>query len=448
MTDASSLLDAPITAARAALDDGTVSALELTRAALARIDARNDHLEALSHVAHDSALAAAAAADERRSAGRPLGLLDGIPIAVKDLLAVDGMPLEAGSAKLRGDVARGDAAVVSRLKRAGAVIVGKASLDEFALTTIGPARNPVDDEHAVGGSSGGSAAAVAAGFAFAAIGTDTGGSVRIPAECTATVGFKPTHGLLAAEGVIGLAPSLDHLGVLARTVDDARILFEAMLFAGDSGPRPEPVEAARTSPWRFGVPRELGAYADGVVARFEEATGQLVAQGVELVEVELPAFDELGRTHWAILAGEIAAYHHAKYGDASDGYGRPMLDTIAGGASISVADYLAAQRHRGELRRRVDGLLADVDVLALPTMIVEPGVYGEQTLRVAGVDEDATAAMVRGTSLFNHTGHPALSVPPAGRSVPAPAGVQLVARHFDEATLLAAAALVEGSAHA
>ncbi|WP_028921505.1 amidase [Pseudonocardia acaciae] len=442
MSDQLDLLLSPIRTVRRRLDAGELSPVELTRAALDRIEAVNPHLGAFTHVAAEQALASAQASERRLARGEGLGPLDGIPVGVKDLVATEGMPLEAGSDVLAGHVADRDAAAVTSLRRAGAVILGKVSLDEFALTTVGPARNPLDDDLMAGGSSGGSAVAVAAGMCFAAIGTDTGGSVRVPAECCAVTGLKPTQGLLPTEGVIPLAPSLDHVGTLARTVDDTALFLEALLPA-----RPVGLdvtgggEAARRS--RIGIPADLTGYDPDVQARFLAAIDRASSQGAAITRVELPDLQVLKGAHWAILAAEIADYHLARFGPDEKRYGQPMLDAIAAGAAVSVAEYLDAQETRGALRRQVDGLFADVDILALPTMVIDPPRYGQASVRVAGVDDDPTAAMVRGTSLFNHTGHPALSVPPATSPRDRPAGIQLVAPHLAERRLLTVAHLFE-----
>ncbi|GAB3491128.1 amidase [Amycolatopsis cihanbeyliensis] len=427
-TEEERLLLAPIRTVGDLLESGAVSPVELTEAALGRIERLDPGLQAFAHVAGEQALDAARAAAERIAGGRRRGPLDGIVVAVKDCAAVRELPLEAGSAVLRGNIAGQDAATVTALKAAGAIIVGKTTLDEFTLTTVGPARNPLDGELTAGGSSGGSAVAVRAGLCSAALGTDTGGSVRIPAECCGITGLKPTHGLLPTEGIIPLAPSLDHPGVLARSVADTALVLEALLPA-----RPSGLDAALTggeNRYRIGVPAGLDcdpAAWQAFCTAVEHARGR----GAEVSTVELPDLEQLGQAHWTILSSELATYHLRRFGTEEDRYQQPMRDAIAAGSAVTVADYLAAQEQRGRLRARVNELLDGVDLLAMPTL----------TCAVPRRDAaaDPTAAMVRLTSLFNHTGHPALSVPPSTATGDRPAGIQLVGRHFTERALLAAA---------
>lgn len=431
------ILRAPISTVRGLFDLGELSPLELTEAALERIEQRNPSLGALTHVAPEQAREAARDAGERIASGQSRGPLDGIVVAVKDLVEVEGMPLEAGSRVLAGHTADRDAAVVAALREAGAVIIGKAALDEFALTTVGPARNPLDERLSPGGSSGGSAAAVGSGMCFAAIGTDTGGSVRIPAYCCAVTGLKPTHGLLPTDGVIPLAPSLDHVGTLARTAADTALFLEAMLPARAREIVPAEPDLAR---YRIGVPEELGGYAATVREEFEAVIERARRAGARISRLRFPDLDEVKDVHWTLLCSELSAYHRRRFGEREDRYAPPMREAIDAGARMDVDQYLDAQRRRGELRRQVDALFGEVDLLATPSMAVPPPQYGQAAIAVDGVDTDPTAAMVRGSSVFNHTGHPAVSVPPAGGSRgERPCGIQLVAPFFAERTLLNAA---------
>ncbi|WP_040588065.1 amidase [Sciscionella marina] len=439
--DLAELLLAPIRTVRGLFDRGELSPLELTNAALDRVEQRNPSLGALSHAAPEQALEAARAATERLAGGAARGPLDGVVVAVKDLVAVRGVPLEAGSRVLAGNTASRDAAVVAALRAAGAVIIGKAALDEFALTTVGPARNPLDERLSPGGSSGGSAAAVRAGMCFAAIGTDTGGSVRIPAYCCAVTGLKPTHGLLPTDGVISLAPSLDHIGTLARTVEDTALFLEAMLPARPRGFLPSAPDAAR---YRIGIPEDLSGYEATVRAAFTETIDRVRRSGARISPLRFPDLDAVKQVHWTLLSSELSAYHRHRFGARENRYRAPMREAIEAGAAIDADQYLEAQHSRGELRRQVDALFAGVDLLAMPTMTVHPPHYGQAAITVDGVPTDPTAAMVRGTSLFNHTGHPAVSVPPQGGSHGEhPCGIQLVAPHFAERTLLEAARVFE-----
>ncbi|WP_020673094.1 amidase [Amycolatopsis nigrescens] len=439
--DFAEVLRSPIRTVRELFDRGELSPLELISAVLDQIERHNPSLGALTQVAPEQALEAGRAATERLAHGEVRGPLDGIAVAVKDLVEVNGMALEAGSRVLAGNTATRDAAVVAALRAAGAVLVGKAALDEFALTTVGPARNPLDQRLSPGGSSGGSASAVRAGMCFAAIGTDTGGSVRVPACCCAITGLKPTHGLLPTDGVIPLAHSLDHVGTLARTAEDTALFLEAMLAARPQGRGPQ---ASDPQHYRIGIPADLSGYQPTVRDRFTAVIERAQRKGARVRPLRFPDLDEVGAVHWSILSSELSAYHRHRFGDNEDRYRRPMREAIDAGALVSAERYLDAQQTRGRLRRQVDALLAEVDLLAMPTMTVEPPQHDQTAVTVDGIETDPTAAMVRGTSLFNHTGHPAVSVPPEGGSRgDRPCGIQLVAPYFAERALLDAARAFE-----
>ncbi|WP_028935079.1 amidase [Pseudonocardia spinosispora] len=426
------LLLSSIGEARRLLDTGELSPVELTGMTLDRIQRFNPELRAFTHVAEESALASARDSARRLARGEPRGPLDGIPVSVKDIIAVAGLPLEAGSQVLRGNVEDRDATVVRALRRTGAVIVGKTALDEFALTTSGPAVNPLDPSLTAGGSSCGSASAVRAGLSFADVATDTGGSVRIPAHCCGAAGLKPTHGLLPLDGVLPLASTLDHVGTLTRTATDSAAFLAALLPGIASADRPG--DTVR----RVGVPRGLTIHSAEVARRFDAAIAHITSTGAEAVEVTLPDLDEVAAMHMAILGAEMAAYHHDRFGAAEGRYGIAMRTVLAAGAQVTGAGYRAALRTRGRIRAEVDRLFDTVDLLALPTLLIDTPKAGQQTVTVDGTDQIVTPAMVRLTSLFDHTGHPAisLSITPTDR----PDSIQLVAPHFAEDRLLTAAA--------
>ncbi|WP_242904378.1 amidase [Actinomadura terrae] len=434
------ILDAPIRELRARYADGAVSPAEVVEMALDRV--ARDPLSAIAHVRADEARAEAARASERHAAGAPLGPLDGVPVAVKAMIAIAGMPQDAGSRVLAGAIAPEDASVVAALRRAGAVIVASTTQDEFALTTLGPARNPFDPARTAGGSSGGSAAAVRAGMCFAALGTDTGGSVRIPAACCAVVGLKPTYGLLPTEGIVPLAWSLDHAGPIGRTVADVALTLDALLAgSGDTGSG----DPAHLPGRRIGVPTDdyLSVVDPHLCDDFTTALGAARAAGAELVTVDLPDQEDVKAVHWPVLSAEMAAYHRRRFGEPDDRYGTAMRDGILAGAGVKTADYLAAQRGRLVLRSRLDEILTGVDAIALPTMAIDPPPLGRTEVDLAGAPEDAVAAMVRLTSLANHTGHPAVSVPVGTVAPGRPSGVQLIAPHYGERDLLSLAAALE-----
>lgn len=372
---------------------------------------------------------------------------------MKDLVEVAGLPLEAGSAAMRGFIAARDAPVVTRLKEGGAIIVGKTSLDEFALTTLGPAKNPLDEGRSAGGSSGGSGAAVATGMCLAAIGTDSGGSIRIPAACCGIVGLKPTYGRVPKRGVVALAWSLDHVGPMTRHVGDAAAMLQVIAGHDPHDPAsaelPVPPYAPTASTLegiRLGVPRD--AYLQDVdrpsLSAFEQTLDLLSGLGAQRVPVDLPSVDLQKDVHYIVLIAELAAYH-LRLSNPLDLYGEPVRTAIGIGSRITAPEYLSAQRVRGQIAERVSAALDEVDVLALPTMAIEAPFAGQRTTELAGHAEDLVAAMVRYTSTFNHTGHPAIAIPAGRTGSGLPASLQLVGRHFDEPRLLGVAAVHEAA---
>ncbi len=354
-----------------ALASGETTSVELTRAHLDRIAEVDGAVHAFLHVDAEGALAQAAASDERRAAGAPASALDGVPIAVKDVLATEGLPTTCGSKILEGWVPPYDATVVARLRAAGLPILGKTNMDEFAMgsstehSAYGPTHNPWDLDRIPGGSGGGSAAAVAAFEAPLAIGTDTGGSIRQPGAVTGTVGVKPTYGGVSRYGLVALANSLDQAGPVTRTVLDSALLHE--IIGGhdplDStsvdAPLPALVEAARQGASgdltgvRIGVVTELGGegYQAGVLARFRESVDLMVAAGAEVVEVSCPSFVHALAAYYLILPAE-ASSNLAKF-DAMR-YGLRVLPE--GVEDPSAEEVMRATRDAGfgdEVKRRI-----------------------------------------------------------------------------------------------
>ncbi|TYK52766.1 amidase [Actinomadura decatromicini] len=418
---------------------GEVTPMDAADDALRRVEAEPE-LRAFAHVRADEARDEARAATARLARGEPLGPLDGVPVAVKSMVALAGLPQDAGSRVLQGRLAGRDATLVGALKQAGAVIVGTTTMDEFALTTLGPARNPFDRTRTAGGSSGGSAVAVQAGMCFAAVGTDTGGSVRIPAACCAVVGLKPTYGLVPTDGIVPLAWSLDHAGPIGRTAADVAATLDVLL----SGTGTTPLTAGLGGV-RLGVPSEeyLSVTDPHLLADFRAALAAAADAGAEIVGVELPDQERVKAVHWPVLSAEMAAYHLRRFGTAEDRYRPPMKDGIAAGATVTTEEYLTAQRGRPALRAEVDRVLGRVDAIVLPTLAIDPPEMGRTVVKLGGRPEDAVAAMVRLTSLANHTGHPAVSVPPGTAPKGRPAGIQLIGRHYDEHRLLSIAGGLE-----
>ncbi len=393
-----------------AIASGEVSSEEVTRAHLERIDAVDDRVHAFLHVMPEDALATARAIDGRRASGEPLGPLAGVPLALKDVLAMSGVPTTCGSRILEGWRPPYDATVVQRLRAADVVILGKTNMDEFAMgsstehSAYGPTRNPWDLDRIPGGSGGGSAAALAAFEAPLAIGTDTGGSIRQPAAVTGTVGVKPTYGGVSRFGLVALASSLDQAGPCARTVLDTALLHAAI--AGHD-PRdstsirdavPDVVGAARAADvrgMRIGLVRELSGegYQAGVSQRFAEAVAILTDLGAEVVEVSCPNFEYALAAYYLILPSEassnLARFDGMRYGlrvgdDGSRsveevmaltreaGFGpevkrRIMIGTYALSSGYYDAYYGSAQKVRTLISRDFDAAFSQVDVLISPT---------------------------------------------------------------------------------
>ncbi len=353
---------------------GRVTSVEVTQRHLDRIAEVDGRVHAFLHVDTDGALEAAAASDERRAAGQPLSALDGVPIAVKDVLTTKGIPTTCGSRILEGWVPPYDATVVRRLREAGLPILGKTNMDEFAMgsstehSAYGPTRNPWDLDRIPGGSGGGSAAAVAAYEAPFAIGTDTGGSIRQPGAVTGTVGVKPTYGGVSRYGLVALANSLDQAGPVTRTVLDAALLHEVigghdpLDSTSIDQPLPALVDAVRQgesgdlSGVRIGVVTELGGegYQSGVLGRFQESVDLMVKAGAEVVEVSCPHFVHALATYYLILPAE-ASSNLAKFDAMRYGL-RVVPEGSAGSSGPSAEEVMRATRDAGfgdEVKRRI-----------------------------------------------------------------------------------------------
>jgi len=427
-----------------------VSSIELTEGALERIAARDPELNAFQLVLAEQALAAARAAEHEIAAGGYRGPLHGVPVAIKDLLDMAHTPTTAGS-KFHGEHAREvDAAAVERLRVAGAIIVGKTRLAEFAYSPgsnnahYGPTRNPHDPSRDTGGSSSGSGAAVAVGMVVAALGSDTGGSIRIPASLCGIVGLKPTFGRVSLRGAVPLAWSLDHLGPMTRTVADAALLLEVLagLDEGDPRTRAVPVPA-----YRAGIEAGVQGIRIGVLEddgeeeplRALEANGawraglrSLEAAGAFLVPVDVPVMASLRVLNGALLAMEAAVYHTAMLRERSADYGEFARLRLFAAHAYPPGAYIRAQQARADCRHRFERECRGLDLLSTPTM---PG----------AAPPLGVPAPTRFTAPFNLLGWPAITVP-TGTVKGMPIGLQLVGRPWEEATVLRAARVVEAGA--
>jgi aspartyl-tRNA(Asn)/glutamyl-tRNA(Gln) amidotransferase subunit A len=405
---------------------------------LERISALNPSINAFITVFEREAMAEAQRLDDELRQGRSRGPLHGRSISIKDLVDVKGTETTAASRVRAGHVAAEDARLVTRLREAGAVIIGKCNMHELALGTtsdesaFGPVRNPRDLTRSPGGSSGGSAAAVAAGMGWASIGSDTGGSIRIPAAACGVVGLKPTFGEIPTTGVVPLSVSLDHVGPIALTVRDAWAIYAALI---NAPPPPDRVEDARGL--RIG---RLGGYflekldAD-VRARFDEALDRLEAAGATIVDVELRRIPDIATTYINVVLPEAFAYYAQALDEAPGEFSKGTRERLEMGRTISRDDYVKAQGDRAVMRAAVDAALAGCDALALPTLPVPAQKIGATTALIESGEEPLRPITLRLTQLFNLTGHPAISLPSGDSSEGMPCGLQLVGRRQQTADL-------------
>jgi aspartyl-tRNA(Asn)/glutamyl-tRNA(Gln) amidotransferase subunit A len=434
-----------LTAARL-LREGRQSSLALTDACLSRIAERNAELNAFVTVTADTARADARRADEALRAGRDRGPLHGIPLSLKDIIDLEGVPTTAASRVTGSQAATRHATVAARLLAAGAVIVGKCNLHEFALGTtnedsaFGPARHPLDPRRSPGGSSGGSAVATATGMSLASIGSDTGGSIRIPAAACGLVGLKPQLGEVPTDGVVPLSHTLDHVGPLARTVADAAVLYQVLANLPTT-----PLQPCQPDEVTLGA---LGGYfaallEPAVRGSFDRALVRLGTAGVRIREAEMPHADLIGPVYLHILLPEAAAWH-ARFLDAcADLYTRPVRVRLEMGRMVLAEDYVRACAGRDLLRWEVDAALSEVDALVLPTLPIAAPELGAETVDFDGRRETVRNAMLRLTQPFNLSGHPAITLPIEPTPDGLPCGLQLVGHRDRTGELLALAAACE-----
>jgi aspartyl-tRNA(Asn)/glutamyl-tRNA(Gln) amidotransferase subunit A len=424
-----------------------ITAEQTTEECLRRIDAENPRLNAFILIMADQARRQAREADRELSAGRDRGALHGVPISIKDLLDVRGTPTTAASLVREGHLAERDATAIAHLRQAGAVFIGKTNLHEFAFGTtnedsaFGPARNPHDPARSPGGSSGGSAASLVAGMALATIGTDTGGSIRIPAAACGAVGFKPTYDEVSTGGVVPLSRALDHVGPLTNSVIDAWIVYRALL--GDGTPRPLAALPARGL--RVAVPRAYfcDVLDEEVRARFEETLDALRAAGVSVGETEIRHAKDIAPIYLHIVLADAAAYHAATLESMPERYTAPVRQRMEMGRYVLAEDYVRALNGREVLRREVDAALAGHDALVLPTLPIPAPPLGVDSVKVGPTQEPVRNLMLRLTQLFNLTGHPSIAIPCGRTSDGLPCSLQLVGARRQTAPLLRAALACE-----
>lgn len=440
---------------RHALAEGAVTSEALTARCLARIEADGARLNAFITVTAERALEAARAADRAAAAGRATTALHGIPISLKDLIDEAGVPTTAASRVRDGVVAASDAPVTARLRAAGAVFVGKTNLHEFALgptgddSAYGPCRHPQDPARVAGGSSGGSAIAVATGMSIASIGSDTGGSIRVPAAACGVVGLKPGWGEIPAGGVVPLSRQLDHVGPLARTVTDAWLVHETL--AGRPPARSAALDPRALPRLRLG--RLRGYFEahldDEVAAVYEHALARLRAAGATIVDVTIPLADTIASVYAHLALADAAAYHADTLERRAGDYTGNVRLRLEMGRTILAEDYVRALQGREAIARGLDDALASVDALVCPTLPVVAPPVGAATVVIGATSEPVRNALLRLTQPFNVGRQPAITLPcGTSRAAGLPVGLQLAGVTGHTTALLRLALAVERALHA
>jgi len=447
-----------IAEAAAQLRRGKISPVELAEAALARIGDLNPRLNAFITVTAERALREARAAEREMRRGKFRGLLHGIPLTLKDNISTSGVRTTAGSKILKDFVPRADARVAQKLAATGAVLLGKTNLHEFAygITTenphYGPARNPWNTECIPGGSSGGSAAALAAGIGFASVGTDTGGSIRIPAALCGIVGLKPTFGLVSCDGIIPLAVTLDHAGPLARCVADAAIVLDAICECDARTPRfyRELMRAEKKrarGKFRLGWPRDyfFERVDDEVKTALERAARQFEKLGARIEEISLPKIGDSVEPSTQIALAEALEYHEGQgyYPARANEYGEDVQKRLEMGSAVRAVDYLRAQRARERVREDFRQAFAKVDAILAPATPIAAPRIGEGSTMVGGESQSVRGALVRMNRPANFTGFPVISIPCGFTSSGLPIGMALHGPQRGEAKLFQIASAYE-----
>ncbi|MGO4395839.1 amidase [Variovorax sp. M-6] len=421
------------------LDERTTTAVSLLKNAQEQAT-RSADLNALAYVDWDAAHALAVQRDAAMAAGNTRGVLRGIPISIKDLYPVLGMPTRAGTrAALPSNVmptGTNEAVLVGRLRAAGAIIFGKTNMHEIALGSTGEnawtgdVKNPFDPLRQAGGSSSGSGVAVATGVGVASIGSDTGGSVRIPANFSGVTGFKPTHGAIPLEGALHLSWTCDHAGPLAHSVADCALLFEVL-----AARRVEMKRIARAP--RFAVPATWlrGRLSVEVRAHFEQTLKHLAALGAGLVEVATPQLPRASQCFTDIVQAEAAWVHRDALGHGGVGFSEVVMPPLLRGQTLNAGDYIGALNTRAAIAAELDAILAGCDAMLLPTAAVVPPLRGQTQVQVESGTMTVREAVLGQTLPFSLVGVPALSIP-TGLIDGLPVSLQVVAaRGTDDALL-------------
>jgi len=426
---------------------GETSPSEIVRLLLEQIRRTDDKLQAYITVCEESSLKLAEAAELQLKAGHDLGVLHGIPVSIKDLYETEGIRTTCGSRLMQDYVPKKDSTVVARLKSKGAIVLGKLNTHEFALGAMSPpTKNPWDLGRIPGGSSGGSAAALAMGSAIATTGSDTGGSIRIPASFCGVVGLKPTYGRVSRAGIFPESWSLDHAGPLTKRLEDAALLLRIMAGIDELDPTssdlpvPDYVQELETNiaGLRVGVPtNHFFEHCDCEIAKAVNAAVEVLeGLGCTKVEFEFPSISEIMAAYTTIDLCEASAYHEREIEQRAADFQPDVRLLLEQGLLIPASYYIQAQRVRAMLFAKVMSLFDHLDVIVTPSVpIVSPQV-SQTIVRIDDYEESVDSAAVRYLAPFNLTGLPALSIPCGFSSKGLPIGMQIAGRAYDESTIL------------
>lgn len=447
----------PLSEVAAMIAAGKVTSRTVTELMLSRIEKYDPRLNAYITVMKDSALAEADAMDLLRGQGTILGPLHGVPIAIKDNMETGGVVTTAASRLYRDHIPSRDATVVERLRRSGAVILGKLNMYELAFGGVHPdygeSRNPWNEERACGASSSGPAAAVAAGIAYGALGSDTGGSIRLPAAACGIVGLKATYGVISRAGVLPAGYSLDHVGPMTRTVRDTALMLQAM-----AGPDPrDPASSQRPAPdylagidlgiegLRIGVPKKQpNEFIDAeMLAACENAYALLEKAGARLIEVEVPDHLMSRTLMWVIAGAELAESQRDLLRSRPEDYSQRVRSHITLGAFIPATEYVHAQRVRQKIAEAYAAVMQKVDLIAMPVVPFPAWEIGAEEVSFGGQREDLMPGLTRYCPPFNMTGQPAIALPAGFDAQGLPLSFQIGGRLHEDALVLRAAQAYE-----
>ncbi|MBI2965549.1 MAG: amidase [Chloroflexi bacterium] len=431
---------------------GRVSSVALVEAALARIDKLDGRLNSFLVVMRDSALETARERDREAKAGRYRGPLHGIPIGLKDLFDVAGVATTGGSTVLKDNLATADATVTRRLKEAGAVVMGKLNMVEFAMGATGmnphygPARNPWDTSRITCGSSGGSGAAVASGLCVAALGSDTGGSIRMPAAVCGLAGLKPTYGLVSRHGVLDLSWTCDHVGPMARRVADCAHLMNAMAGHDPADPASSRADAGDFAAGlgrgldgiRVGVPQHyFFEDVDPEIADAVRSAVKLMGEnGCQIQEIPMPWASKGRAINMAVMMPEAVSVHERWLKKHRVQYSAEVLARLEAAQTMSALDYIHALRARRWFNEQMSAAMRDVDVLVTPTVAIQTPTIEDCTPPPGGNEARAGGALGNFTGVFNTTGMPSLSVTCGFTAAGMPMGMMISGKPFEDATVL------------